>query len=465
MVETPFVTETAFLPDALAAIGQGTSLRQWLSERAASHDFQVSRVPLAQLERWSIEPGTGNIVHDSGRFFKIEGLRVRTDQDGVREWDQPIIDQPEIGLLGLLVRRIHGELHCLLQAKMEPGNVNILQLSPTVQATRSNYSRVHHGTSIRYLEYFARPRRGTVLVDVLQSEHGAWFLRKRNRNMVIEIDEDLPLEPDFCWVPLADARALLSVDNLVNMDVRSVISCLGALGRRTGSGDAFSAALDHSYITRGARRDIDDILSWFTELKALHDVSSRTVPLASVTGWRRTEREIAHQHGRHFSVIGVAVRAGSREVAAWSQPLLEPHGHGVVAFLMKRFGGVLHLLVRARVEAGYLDVVELGPTVQCVPRNHPGETPPFLDEVSGADPSSVRFSAILSEEGGRFYHAQSRYSLIEAGDDFPETVPADFCWMTAGQLTGLLKHNNYVNVQARTLLSALASLGEAREVR
>ena len=48
-------------------------------------------------------------------------------------------------------------LHCLMQAKMEPGNVNPLQLSPTVQATRSNYTQVHRGTGTRYLEYFVGP--------------------------------------------------------------------------------------------------------------------------------------------------------------------------------------------------------------------------------------------------------------------------------------------------------------------
>ena len=51
-------------------------------------------------------------------------------------WDQPIIDQPEIGFLGILCKEIKGSLHFLLQAKIEPGNKNFVQLSPTLQATR-----------------------------------------------------------------------------------------------------------------------------------------------------------------------------------------------------------------------------------------------------------------------------------------------------------------------------------------
>ncbi|XVQ90078.1 NDP-hexose 2,3-dehydratase family protein [Microbispora siamensis] len=443
----------------------GTPFREWFEERRGAHDFRVSRVPLTELRHWGFETGTGNIVHDSGRFFRIEGLRVRSDYGAFPTWDQPIINQPEIGLLGIIVRRVGGVLHCLMQAKMEPGNVNTLQLSPTVQATRSNYTRVHRGIGIRYLEYFAQPRRGRVLVDVLQSEHGAWFLRKRNRNMVVEVDEDVPVGDDFCWLSLDDTRALLAADNIVNMDARSVLSCLpGKVSPAGADGDGFQAALARSYGRGAALHELGDVLSWFTETKALHDVTTRTVPLREVAGWCVSAAEIAHRDGRYFSVVGVEVEATSREVSHWTQPLIAPHGLGVVAFLLKRIRGVLHLLVHARVEAGYLDVVELGPTVQCVPGNYPDPAtrPLFLDYVEAAGAAQVRYSAILSEEGGRFYQAQSRYSLIETGEEFPLEVPPGYRWMTADQMEGLLKHNNYLNVQARTLLVALAALGSRR---
>ena len=44
----------------------------------------------------------------------------------------------------------------LLQAKAEPGNINKIQISPTVQATKSNYTRVHGGKEIPYLRYFKK---------------------------------------------------------------------------------------------------------------------------------------------------------------------------------------------------------------------------------------------------------------------------------------------------------------------
>src|SRR5258708_1884479 len=216
--------------------------RQWWSERARSNRFNVTPIPFDELDSWRFDPDTGNLSHSSGRFFTIEGLHVRSDYGPVGEWSQPCINQPEIGILGIIVKSFDGVPHCLMQAKMEPGNVNTLQLSPTVQATRSNYTRVHGGSRTRYLEYFAGPGRGRVLVDVLQSEQGSWFYRKRNRNMVVEVTGALPLHEDFCWLPLRQVLDLLHVDNLVNMDARTVLSCMPFAPPRDGSGSRHAPA-------------------------------------------------------------------------------------------------------------------------------------------------------------------------------------------------------------------------------
>lgn len=74
-------------------------------------------------------------------FFSIDGIRIATNYLDVSTWDQPIINQPEIGFLGFITKKIGGVVHFLAQAKIEPGNLNIVQLSPTLQATRSNLCR------------------------------------------------------------------------------------------------------------------------------------------------------------------------------------------------------------------------------------------------------------------------------------------------------------------------------------
>jgi len=413
----------------------------WLAERTRAHRFAVTRVPLAELDGWSTDPGTGDLAHASGRFFTVHGLAVAVESAAgpIRRWQQPIIDQPEVGVLGILAKEFDGVLHVLMQAKMEPGNPNLVQLSPTVQATRSNYTGVHRGGGVRYLEYFLDPRRGRPLADALQSEHGSWFLGKYNRNTVVQTEEDPPLGPDHCWLTLGQVGRLLRADNVVNMDARIVLACL------PGPDDE-----------RRALRTDAELASWLAGERAVRRVHHRRVPLRITAGWTQDDHRVARPDGRFFQVVGVRVQAPSREVGGWSQPLVEPTGPGVVAFVTRRFDGVAHYLVAARAEPGFRDSVQVGPTVQCVPGNH-AAPPPFLDLVLGAAAGDIRYDVLHSEEGGRFLGAVSRHLVVDADrcpDAAPLEPPPGFCWATAGQLDALVGRAD-VTVQARTLVAAL----------
>ncbi|MEV0844889.1 NDP-hexose 2,3-dehydratase family protein [Streptomyces sp. NPDC049954] len=448
--------DTALLADRLAlsaATTRGAHLstdgfEDWLAGRRRANAFLVSRVPFAALDGWSFEETTGDLAHRSGRFFTVKGLHV-TERgapygDGPdAEWYQPTIEQPEVGILGILAKEFDGVLHFLMQAKMEPGNPNLLQLSPTVQATRSNYTKVHRGADVKYIEHFVGPGRGRVIADALQSEHGSWFFRKSNRNMIVEADGEVPLLDDFCWLTLGQVAQLLHRDNVVNMDSRTVLS-----------------ALPVSQPSEGALRSDTQLLSWITGERARHDVHAERVPLAALPGWRRDDMAVEHEEGRYFTVVAVSVQAGNREVTSWTQPLFEPVGTGVTAFLTRTFDGTPHVLVHARVEGGFLDTIELGPTVQYTPGNYahlpPDAAPLFLDTVLRAPAGRVRYEAVHSEEGGRFLNAESRYLLVDAEEqDAPLDPPPGYAWVTPGQLTWLVRHGHYLNVQARTLLACL----------
>lgn len=445
----------------------------WLGQARRDGGFAVSRIPFAGLDQWSFQQDTGNLAHSSGKFFTVEGLRVTEEDRPAGGFTQPVVKQPENGILGILVREIDGVLHLLMQAKMEPGNTGLVQLGPTVQATRSNYTRVHHGGRTRYLEHFTAPGRGRVVVDTLQSEQGDSFLHKRNRNMVVEVSEDVPAHATHRWMTLGQVHALMGVDHLVNMDVRTVLSCLplggpelpgGDNGSPAGSGGApFQEALTRS-LTSGTSglHDELELISWITDMRTSCTRSAELVPLRDLAGWRRGEDAIAEESGRCHKVIAVSVRAGTREVSRWTQPLLEFPGRGVAAFVVKRIDGVLHVLMQGKAQPGLRDAVELAPTVQCVSRNWrkipPGERPPLLDRILHADPSHVRFDAVLPEEGGRFYRRDNRYVIVEAGEGFDPGETDTLRWATLGQLKNLLTYGTYVNVEARTLIACLQSL-------
>jgi oxidase EvaA len=205
-----------------------SSCLNWLKKQQEKTNLKIVETKFSKLDNWYFDDITGNLKHTSGKFFSIEGINVTTNFGIKSTWNQPIINQPEIGFLGIITKKFNGTLHFLLQAKIEPGNINYVQLSPTLQATKSNYTQVHGGQTPPYLEFFngSSKIKSIILSDQLQSEQGARFLRKRNRNIIIEIEEEVDLLENFIWLTLGQIKSLLKYDNVLNMDTRTVISSI-----------------------------------------------------------------------------------------------------------------------------------------------------------------------------------------------------------------------------------------------
>ena len=427
-------------------------LVSWLEQRNREVVVRVEEVPFADLSGWHFDGETGNLVHDTGKFFSIVGIDVRTNSGCEQRWTQPIINQPEVGYLGIICKEFNGVLYFLLQAKIEPGNVNCVQLSPTLQATRSNYTQVHGGKKPAYLEYFQNAKPDQIILDQLQSEQGARFLRKRNRNIIIRVDEDVAVGEDFRWLTLGQIKALMQRDNTVNMDTRTVLSGLRLEGE--GASELFA-----SERVKTGVMTLDDVLHRLSELKSRYELVVEKIPLRNVKDWRITPTEIVHQDRRFFRVLGVNVTIANREVAKWCQPIVQPLQEGLCVLFAKKINGILHFLLQAKVECGNFDVVEFAPTIQCLTgswTNPQGYVPDFLyDFLSGTVVDRILFDTKQSEEGGRFYHEQNRNVICLVNDRVPDMPDERFVWLTLGQIKEFLRFNNYLNIQVRSLISAL----------
>jgi oxidase EvaA len=429
------------------------------------------------LKLWYFDEEKGSLRHETGRFFSIQGIRVSTNYGKVASWDQPIIDQPEIGYLGFITKEFNGILHFLTQAKVEPGNVNHVQLSPTLQATKSNYTRAHQGKSPKYLEFFLNARPEQILVDQLQSEQGARFLKKRNRNIIIKVEEDIPLLDNFVWLTLAQIKVLMGHDNLVNMDTRTVVSGIPLKNHNSSPGNelgslentANEATFEIKLLKSTLHNDkqlnsFDNIISFITSKKISFELDVQQIPISKIKDWNINSEAISHKENKFFRVIAVEVTIGNREVISWTQPMVEPMQDGLCAFVCKEINGTLHFAVQAKLECGNFDIIELAPTVQCLTGNYrdtPAQALPFLDFVLNAAPGKIIFDTLQSEEGGRFYQEQNRNMLVLAGDEIPLELPDNYIWMTLNQLQTFIKFNNYINIQARSLLAALCFKNES----
>jgi len=452
----------------MAPLHSLNQILDWMKARETSYPFKVECIDLETMDAWSFEKESGDLVHSSGRFFRVEGLRCTKNYGHIREWEQPIINQQEIGILGFITKEFDGLRHFLVQAKIEPGNINTIQLSPTVQATYSNYTQAHKGKLPAYLEYFLNPQK-RILVDQLQSEQGTRFLRKRNRNIIIDCQEDLKLQDDFMWITLGQLKQLVAMNNHINMEARSILSCI-ALADDEGlvnTRGPIALAPNHSFSKRlivsgfektKTKHSTEEIFQWMTEYKSTLYIHSNYLPLKKLTGgWQTNAAEIIHESRRYFSIIAVQVTAGSREVSQWTQPLVNSLSLGITGWICREIDGILHFLMKIRFEPGSVDLAELAPTISCtdgencIYENNP---PQFYEYFENVNPTHIHHDSWQSAEGGRFYHDTSRCLILEV-DDFDLNVPDNYKWLTLGQIQNLMYSNNAINVECRDLLSCI----------
>ena len=201
----------------------------WFNKKREESDMVVEEIGINDLDKWNVDPDTGNIKHESGGFFEVIGVKASNTFDrevGKKGWTQPMIAKNPGGILGIFMKRINGVPDYLLQAKAEPGNIGKLQLSPTLQATTSNLLKAHGGSKPLFAEYFDEENNPEIIYAKWQSEDGGRFHLKSNYNMIVEVKEELEIPDSFIWVTLYQIKQLMKIENFVGPHVRGIISYL-----------------------------------------------------------------------------------------------------------------------------------------------------------------------------------------------------------------------------------------------
>lgn len=212
-----------------------------------------------------------------------------------------------------------------------------------------------------------------------------------------------------------------------------------------------------SLATAECLHGMEEVYSWLTQMKTEYELFTRLIDLSQVQNWVISQDQVGHQTGKYFSVIGIEVQATNREVTSWYQPVIQQTHKGILGFVVKEIRGVLHFLAQAKVEPGNLDIVEIAPTVQCITDNYDKDPPPFLEYMLEPEKrgGTVCYSALQSEEGGRFFREENRNMIVWVDERFAQQVPERYIWLTLWQLKYLLQHNNEINVEARSLIASL----------
>jgi dTDP-4-dehydro-6-deoxy-alpha-D-glucopyranose 2,3-dehydratase len=411
------------------------AVRNWVEDVRAADRTRVAPGSLATSSAWTL--ANGCIRHASGRYFNIVGLEWM--QEGALE-RQPFIEQREIGTLGFIARPRGDSLDLLVHAKAEPGNVGIVQLAPTCQATASNRDRVHGGDLPPFSGYFDNVG-GGVLCDTLQSEQGSRFLGKLNRNIFVVDDVDVG-GPLHRWISLELFKTLLSVDFLVNTDARSVLCCTDwrtlsepGSARRSDFGRALQRSLD-SEVRPHVLQETDARLDRLKQAAP----ATRRQSVDHLDGWAFDASDFVTLTNGKLALRHIRVHCATREMVEWDQPILHTLEEQVVELVCRSVDGVLEFAFCPRWEPGLVRGAELGPTF-------------FRRPTEPATPGIIRARVRQSDEGGRFYRSMADYRIVESA---AITNDDQLSWMRLSEVQAAM-HAGIFNNEARSALSLVLS--------
>lgn len=434
-----------------------SSLFSWRNERLSSKPMTVTEVSFASCEPWQFD---GNILRrPDGRFFQ-----------GALSASQAWILQPEVGTLGFLTVMNRDTTEILLQLKEEPGNVGVTQIAPSVQATQSNWERVHGGPAQPYIDFFQNKRADSeVLKSVVNSEQGTRFWRKRNRNIVVRVRHAVEEDVSHRWFPVEQVRWALGQSFLVNTDARSVLAGAdwrsvvpdGSVGRR---------AEDHVGLEKLQTSIRKNDRTQNGALELLADVRRRG-PEGSFHYLSPISREVTEDrrfwglNGSGFRCVQVTSRF--RELSEWSQPLYSTAERWTHHLVVSEIAGRVSILLRICEEPGLYNGPEWGPSASIATHSPETGVGGLRAEIAAQlDSVGVTLREIdQSDEGGRFFHEVSTYKLmwvdateLENGTPLSMTLLGyGYCWVSPLVLNDLCGVAMTTTNELRTLASLVIS--------
>ena len=405
----------------------------WLRKMKVKHQLNIKIVNLNKIKNWKVDKT--EIHHFSKKFFKIVGIKILTNFYP-KKWDQPIIIQNEVGILGIIKNPKTKKY--LLQSKVEPGNINKIQLAPTVQATKSNYRGVHGGKKVPYIEHFLKIRN---IEKYNQSEQGFRYLKKYNSNILIKNLKKIRKKEDFYWFSKKEIKKLIYKKNIINMDTLSVFS---SILKKNKKDDPVNN-----------KNKID---KWLKILDQRFYIKTQIVKLSKLNDWNFKTKNIVHKNKKHFSIIGVNVRTNRREVNNWSQPIIRGKKMAFAGFLVSKINNNDHYLCRYIIKPGLKSSV-IGCTINTsdISEFNKNSTfnrleKKFYDGYFSLkkNKSNIIFDNILSDEGGRFYQCQVRCMVASVNYKEIKNIPNNYMWLSYNQVNEMIK-NKKIDIESRLL--------------
>jgi oxidase EvaA len=402
---------------------------RWFNSQKRKNKLSIKIINLNQIKNWNYSDDC--IQHKSKKFFKIIGIKVISNFYK-KNWDQPIILQNEIGVLGIIKNKKINKY--LLQAKVEPGNINKLQLAPTVQATESNYKGVHGGLKVPYISNFLKIKNRH---KFYQCEQGFRYYNKHNSNILIIKNKNIKKTPNHYWFSKIEIASLLKKKNLVNMDVISIISS-SLLKKKKDKPLNKTSAINKSLVNFDKK----------------YFIKTKIVKLSNLEDWKLTKKNIKNKKLKHFSIIGLDIKTSEREINKWQQPIIKGKRMAFAGLIKTKINETDHYLFKYLLKPGLKKSV-FGCTVNS------SDISTFKKKklinlekyfFSKKEKKKIIYENILSDEGGRFYHCQIKFCICEINFKEIDSLPENYFWLSYNQIIKMISRKK-LDIESRMLFA------------
>jgi len=313
--------------------------------------------------------------------------------------------------------------------------VNNVQLSPTVQATRSNYLRKHGGKKTNYLEFFTKKRSGTTVLNKTKlSEQGTRYFEKFNKNILIDIKKKkLNKYSNYIWVNKQNLIQAVKKKNFLNMDTISV----------------FSNSIKRNRIDN-PKNNIKKILKKLIYFKRKNKISKKKIFFKDLKNWVLSKNKIFDSKKLFFSILALKINTNSREVKKWHQPIISDHSMSFNGFFLKKINNTNHYLLQMVQEQGF-NLPKFTSTV-CI-KNFSKKNIYSKNYISRFnDKKNFKMDIINSDEGGRFYRNEIRNVICEIKINQKFNLKSNYIWASHNQIIDLIRRN-LLSIEARNLFA------------
>jgi len=401
----------------------------WIKKKKKELFFKCNFVALKNIKNWKIT--NNSIYHERKKFFSIKPFFFSSNIKELNNTYIPLIVQREVGILGIIKRKIKDNDEYLLQAKIEPGNINKIQLSPTVQATKSNYTQVHGGKPTNYINFFLK-KKFKILSKFKLAEQGTRYLTKKNYNYLIDSGNyKIKIKDNYKWIKKNELVQLSKRNNFLNMDTLSIISC------------SIKKIIEKKTILT-----FREIIDKYSRFNKKYFIERKIISFKDLKKWTIHKYRIFDNQFKYFSIIGLKIITNCREISSWCQPIIKDHLKTFNGILICEKFGTMHYLLKVTLEPGFTKArftsTVLIKNFDKIKKNNNERYFHFFKKRKG-----IVLNKKSSDEGGRFYKNEV-HNVICLIKEYNIINRKNYLWISHNQINELIK-KDMLTLEARNL--------------